>query len=176
MCRHPRYLRQGVASWQSRSSSWRAGVAIASVCLECRVVSGSGDKMLQYSCSFSYWLSVRNFYINLLLVTRCAERAKARRGVTAGRTVCGCGAVECGLCQGDRLWLLNYELNWRQQLLGPASPGSSFARCPPPVTAPSVPPQCVAKALKLFFTSFSRLFTALFLPVLRLSDSVLMAF
>lgn len=90
--------------------------------VSCRLVSGRGDKMLQCSRFFSYWLSVRNFYINLLLVT---TRAKAKGCSSRSRQGdCeGWWAVECGLCQGNRLWLLNYELNWRQQLLEPATPG-----------------------------------------------------
>lgn len=148
--------------------------------VSCRLVSGRGDKMLQCSRFFSYWLSVRNFYINLLLVTTRAKAKGCSRRSRQGDCE-GWWAVECGLCQGNRLWLLNYELNWRQQLLEPATPGYCL-RCAflslslPYLSLALFLPQSIAKALKLFFTFFSTFIHVFFLPVLRLSDSVLMAF
>lgn len=137
-----------------------------------------------FSRSFSYWLSVRNFYINLLLGDSLTERAKAK-GCSSyplgekGAAVQG-RRGKCGLSQGNRLWLLNYELNWqqasaaasRQLLRGQACQVASLPLLP-------VPPLCLVHssvsswALKIIFHVFFHVYSRLFL---RLSDSVLMAF
>lgn len=145
-----------------------------------RLVSGRGDKMLQCSRFFSYWLSVRNFYINLLLVTTRAKAKGCSRRSRQGDCE-GWWAAECGLCQGNRLWLLNYELNWRQQLLEPATPGyclrCAFLSLSLPYLSLSLS-FCLKAQQKRwnYFSRFFHVYSRFFLPVLRLSDSVLMAF
>lgn len=137
-----------------------------------------------FSRSFSYWLSVRNFYINLLLGDSLTERAKAKGCSSYPLGGKGAAALgrrgKCGLSQGNRLWLLNYELNWQQamarRLHGNYS-AARLARLPPAFAscASSVPATllCLLLGVKNYF---SRFFPRLFTAFLRLSDSVLMAF
>lgn len=135
-----------------------------------------------FSRSFSYWLSVRNFYINLLLGDSLTERAKAKGCSSYPLGGKGAAALgrrgKCGLSQGNRLWLLNYELNWQQAMARRLHGNYSAARLARLPLLP-VPPLCLLPscasswALKIIFHVFFHVYSRFFL---RLSDSVLMAF